>query len=93
VGIAQVEVGDKEAVLARKEELLGAMKDVCDKEGFDLMVLMVTDLFREGTELLIQGNPRPVERAFNTTITDNALWLPGVLSRKKQVVPPLANAF
>lgn len=93
VGIAQVEVGDKEAVLLRKGELLAAMKVICDQQGFDLMVLMVTDLFREGTELLVQGNTRAVERAFNTTLSDYALWLPGVLSRKKQVVPPLANAF
>jgi manganese-dependent inorganic pyrophosphatase len=93
VGIAQVEVGDKEAVLEHKEELLEAMKTVCEKQGFDLMLLMVTDLFREGTELLTVGNTRAVERAFNATLTDNALWLPGVLSRKKQVVPPMANAF
>lgn len=93
VGIAQVEVGDKDAVLTKKEELLTAMKQVCEKEGFDLMLLMVTDLFREGTELLVQGNSRAVERAFNAAPTDGSLWLPGVLSRKKQVVPPMANAF
>ncbi len=93
VGIAQIEVGDKEVVLARKDELLEALAQTQKDNDLDLMVLMVTDLFREGTEVLAVGNTRPLERAFNAPIHDHTFWLPGVLSRKKQMVPPLANAF
>ncbi len=93
VGIAQVEVGDKETVLERKAELLQAMQRYQEAHGLDLFLLMVTDIFREGTELLAVGRTRAVERAFNAPLTDNAIYLPGVLSRKKQIVPPLARAF
>ena len=77
----------------RKDELLAALTQTQKDNDLDLMVLMVTDLFREGTEVLAVGNTRPLERAFNAPIQDHTFWLPGVLSRKKQMVPPLANAF
>jgi manganese-dependent inorganic pyrophosphatase len=93
VGIGQVEVGDKEMVLERKEEILEAMSQYQSQHGFDLLLLMVTDIMREGTEVLAVGQLRAVERAFGTSLKDHAIYLPGVLSRKKQVVPPLANAM
>ena len=54
---------------------------------------MVTDIVREGTELLAVGRTRAVERGFGTPLQNQSVYLPGVLSRKKQVVPPLASAF
>lgn len=93
VGIGQVEVGDKETVLARKGEIIEAMTEQAEAQGFDLMLLMVTDILREGTELLAVGRTRIVERAFGSPLQDNALYLPGVLSRKKQMVPPIAAAL
>jgi manganese-dependent inorganic pyrophosphatase len=93
VGIGQVEVGDKEVVLERKAELVEAMGQYQTHHGFDLLLLMITDILRGGTQLLAVGRTRAVERAFDVSLQDHAVYLPGVLSRKKQIVPPLASAF
>jgi len=92
VGVGQIEVADKEPVLARKADILAAMAEYRDRQGFDLMLLMVSDILLEGSELLAVGYTRLVEKAFGVSLTEQAVFLPGVLSRKKQVVPPLANA-
>jgi manganese-dependent inorganic pyrophosphatase len=47
----------------------------------------------EGTELWAVGGLRVVEKAFGQTIQDNAVYLPGVMSRKKQVVPPISRVI
>lgn len=93
VGIAQVEVADKSMVLERKAEILEAMSQFQINHNFDLMLLMVSDILLEGTELLAVGRTRMVEKAFGAALQDQALYLPRVLSRKKQVVPPLASAL
>lgn len=91
VAIAQVEVGDRTPLLERRAEVLAAMEKLQAERGYDAHLLMVTDIISEGTELLAVGKTRPVERAFDVTLTDGSVWLPGVLSRKKQVVPPLSG--
>ena len=88
--VAQIEVGDKEVVLSRKAELLEAMAAYRQQNDVLLFLLMVTDVRREGTELLAVGRTRIVERAFDCSLQEQAVYLPGILSRKKQVVPPLA---
>ena len=93
VAVAQVEVGDKELMLARKKELLQAMRDFRAGENLDLMALMITDISRGGTELLAVGQIRVIERAFGESLHDNALYLPGVMSRKKQVIPRISHAL
>lgn len=93
VAVAQIEVGDKDLLLARKEEILAAMRAFREQENLDLMVLMITDIPRGGTELLAVGQTRPVERAFGEPFQDNALYLPGVMSRKKQVIPRISHTL
>jgi manganese-dependent inorganic pyrophosphatase len=91
VGIGQVEVADKAPVLARRTEILEAMSRFQASHNFDLMLLMVSDILLEGTELLAVGQTRLVEKAFGVTLRDQSVFLPGVLSRKKQIVPPISS--
>lgn len=92
IGIGQVEVADQEVVLKRRADILEAMAAQKTQQGYDLLLLMVSDILKEGTTLLVVGQTRLVEKAFDVRLTDNAVYLPGVLSRKKQVVPPLSQA-
>ena len=86
--IAQIEtVGG--TLLDRKEELLAAMRERQQREGYRIYALMITDIVGKGTELLVAGDPSPVERAFGLPADDGVLSLPGVMSRKKQVAPKL----
>ena len=91
IGISQVEVGDATRVLGRKSEILTAMAELQTRQGFDLLMLMVTDIMHEGTELLALGDTRMVEKAFGVSLRDHSTYLPGVLSRKKQMIPAIAR--
>ena len=64
------------------------------EEGYDLFLLMVTNILDSNTRLLVVGEPKDVvEKAFDKKLEDDKMDLPGVVSRKKQVVPPLEAAF
>ena len=65
------------------------------QNGYDTFVLIVTNILNSDSELLVVGaNPDKVEKAFGKKLDANKrMNLPGVVSRKKQVVPPLTDAF
>ena len=90
LGIGQVTCFDSDEVMKREHEILAIMHDLRAKRKYNLMLLMVTDVLREGTALLVSGDPADVERGFNVEVKDHACFLPGVISRKKQVVPTLS---
>ena len=90
--IAQVEtVGP--GLLDRKVELLDALDRSRTERGYALHALMVTDIVRRGTELLVGGDATAVERAFAVRSHDSLIDLPGVMSRKKQVAPRLLGVL
>ncbi|MDP8925846.1 MAG: putative manganese-dependent inorganic diphosphatase [Actinomycetota bacterium] len=80
-------------LLERKSELLDALEELRQKNGYLFAALMVTDIVGQGTELLCTGDCAPVERAFGRQVEDHVMELPGVMSRKKQVAPKLLSAF
>ncbi|AKX95273.1 putative manganese-dependent inorganic diphosphatase [Neomoorella thermoacetica] len=90
VGIGQIEIIDPDTLPVGRDELQAELEKLQAEKQYDLVVLMVTDLMRNGTELLFAGpQGRAVELAFNVTPGEKSVFLPGVMSRKKQVVPPL----
>ncbi len=94
VGIAQVNTMDIEGFMPLKEEMLQYMETKAKEANLDMVMLLLTDILNEGSEILVAGEqPEIVEKAFNVTLKDNGAFLPGVLSRKKQVVPPITNTI
>jgi manganese-dependent inorganic pyrophosphatase len=90
--IAQVEVvGD--SLLARKEELLEALRREREDRELLLYALMVTDVVDKGTEMLVVGDVMAVARSLGVDHTDSTIELPGVMSRKKEVAPKLMTAL
>lgn len=90
VRVAQVNTVDIPEVKARKDEFIKAI----NASGFDLFLLMITDILNSNTELLVVGEPiEPVEKAFHKKVVDQFIDLPTVVSRKKQIVPQLTDAF
>lgn len=86
--ISQVETIDLAKFEERRTNLVKTMQDLCVKKGYGLMCLMVTDIFEEGTELIIAGEMSSlVEDEFQHDHMNGGIFLKGVLSRKKQVVP------
>jgi len=91
LGIGQVTCLDYHAIPAEsRASLLDLMHKELHSKDYDSLLLMLTDVLREGTELLVVGESDDVEQAFNVKLTDHAAFLPGVISRKKQIVPTLS---
>ena len=94
VRVNQVNTVDLDDVFAREADLSAAMEKQNSEDGYDLFLLMVTDILNSNTRLLVAGDPKSaVEKAFDKKLNDNKMDLPGVVSRKKQIVPPMQKAF
>ncbi len=91
--VSQISVMDPKEVLDIEEKLIDVMKDNCEREGFDMHLLMVTDILEEATYLVYAGSPKTlIGEAFKKDASGTHVYLPGVMSRKKQIIPPLSEA-
>ena len=94
IGVAQVNTMDIEGFMPLKEEMLTYMDKKADEGGFQMMVLLLTDILKEGSQVLVTGLRSEIaELAFKIKLQDKTAYLPGVLSRKKQVIPPLTQTI
>lgn len=94
VGIGQLEVIDLALFDEMKDELLADLTAVKEEGNRHSVMLLLTDIMKEGSELLVASDDQTIiERAYDAQLTDNKVWLDGVMSRKKQVVPPLQDTF
>ncbi|MFA9353230.1 manganese-dependent inorganic pyrophosphatase [Pediococcus pentosaceus] len=95
IRIGQVNTVDLDDVFSREAALVKTMEEENRKNGYDMFLLLATNILSSDSRLLVVGEPKDiVEKAFNTELSDhNTADLPGVVSRKKQVVPPLMDAF
>ncbi|WP_461239508.1 manganese-dependent inorganic pyrophosphatase [Paucilactobacillus sp. N302-9] len=95
VRIDQVNTVDVADVFARQAGLEKEMKAESAAEGYDLFLLIATNILDSDSELLAVGEPKEVvEAAFGKKLSaESRMALPGVVSRKKQVVPPLTTEF
>jgi manganese-dependent inorganic pyrophosphatase len=93
VGVGQLELATLDQVAKVREELVKAMEAV-KAEGRHSVLLMLTDVVKEGTDLVVlSDDPALIEKAFDTKLDGNSMWIPGMMSRKKQTVPNLQKAF
>ena len=89
LAVSQITCADSQQLLDRSEEFLDYMRHLRKKEDFDLVILMITDVLREGTWLLYIGSDETIQQAFSVTPRDNRVFMPGIMSRKKQIIPML----
>ena len=90
LAVAQITCVDSPKILERKDEFLTLMRSIKAKKNYSMMILMLTDVLKEGTQLIYLGSDEVIEQAFNTRPKDNTVFLPNVMSRKKQVIPMLS---
>ena len=92
--IGQVNTVDLDDVFSRQDDLEKEMHNLMDQNGYETFVLMVTNILNSDTDLFVVGDHTDVvEKAFGKKLENKRMNLPGVVSRKKQVVPPLTDAF
>ncbi len=93
-GVGQIEVMDLSVLEPRRKEILDEMEKVRKDEGLSFVLIMLTDVMKEASDLLFVGTPvDKFEKAFDGKIENSSIYKKGVLSRKKQVIPPLEAAF
>ena len=89
LGVSQVTCVDSENLMVRREGLLRGMRQLKKDRGYSMMIMMLTDILKEGSYLLYLGDEDIIRQAFGAELKDHACFLPGVVSRKKQVIPML----
>ena len=92
--IGQISVMDLNPINAKKIDILKELETIKSEHGYEASYLMVTDILAEDTFLwYTDGAEFIAEKAFRTKAENKALYLPKVMSRKKQVAPPLLAAY
>jgi len=88
--VAQVNTASIPEVLKDKQAIQNAMEAFVKENDEDLFVLLVTDILENNSQIIVAGSRKDiVEKGFNIKLEDDMAFLPGVVSRKKQVVPVL----
>jgi len=94
IGVGQLEVVDLSVFDTMKEDLFAAMKELKDEENRHSVLLLLTDIMQEGSQLLVLSDEAgKIENAFNVKLEEDQVWLKGVMSRKKQIIPFLEKQF
>lgn len=92
--VAQIEIIDVSGLEVRKAAFLAAMEELCQERGYAFMCLMLTDILEESSELLIAGRERSMlDQALGSGSGRNRIYMPGVMSRKKQILPVIYDAL
>lgn len=92
--ISQVQVMDTADLLSQKTVLVSALDKMRESHSYDASFLMITSIIDESTNLIFVGNMEDtVSAAFGKDILDKEVYLPNVMSRKKQIVPPILDAL
>ena len=94
VGIGQLEVIDLAIFDDMKAELAADIEKLKTEGNRHSVLLLLTDIMKEGSEMLVvSDNADLTEKAYGKKTVNGKVWLDGVLSRKKQVVPPLQESL
>lgn len=89
--ISVLETTSPDAVLSRKDGLTKSMTTVAQEDGVDQVLLFVVDILREESTLLVPNDlvRDLTEKSFDVSVTGDTAVLPGIVSRKKQIIPNL----
>ena len=89
--ISVLETTAPEMPLGRKASLMETMKTVCAEDGVDEVMMFVVDILREEATLLVPNDrvKAIAEKSFGRDVSGDTVVLPGVMSRKKQIIPNL----
>jgi len=94
IGVGQLEVVDLSVFDTMKADLMADMQKMKEEGGRHSVLLLLTDIMQEGSQLLVVSDePEKIENAFDMTFENGEVWLKGVMSRKKQIIPFLEKQF
>lgn len=90
--VSVLETTAPDTVLSRKASLMAAMPTVASEDGVEQVLLFVVDILNEEATLLVPNDlvKTVTEKSFGATVSGDSVVLPGIMSRKKQIIPSLA---
>ncbi|MBP8930890.1 MAG: manganese-dependent inorganic pyrophosphatase, partial [Paracoccus sp.] len=90
--VSVLETTAPQVLLDRKAALMAAMPGVASADGADEVLLFIVDILNEQATLLVPNDfvKQVAEKSFNATVSGDSVLLPGIMSRKKQIIPALA---
>ena len=90
--VSVLETTAPQMVLDRKDALMSAMTGVAEEDGADQVLLFVVDILNEEATLLVPNDlvKTVAEKSFGASVSGDTVVLPGIMSRKKQIIPNLA---
>ena len=91
--VAQITCVDSPKMLERKDEFLQLMEKTAKEKDLSMVLLMLTDVLLEGTQLVYVGSDETIQQAFSVQPKDSAVFLPHIMSRKKQIIPMLSTLW
>lgn len=94
-GVGQVSSMNQKELNSIKERITTYMQEHFNNFNLDMVFFMLTNIIDESTELIMYGDNTAiiVEQAFSHEVKDNSCSLPGIVSRKKQVIPEIVNVM
>lgn len=93
-GIGQIETVDLSELESREDDLLTSMDKIREEGGYHSVILFITDIIKEGSKFLVStSDQKGFEKAFDTKLENNRVYIDGIISRKKQIIPNLSEVF
>lgn len=89
--IAQYETVDLEGLRGRTDDIAAQVAKIQEEGGYDAALMLLTDIIIEGSDFIAAGDTDFIADAFEISFADGPVWMPGVLSRKKQVAAKLID--
>ena len=91
LAVSVLETTAPKMILDRKDSLMQSMVDVAAEDGADQVLLFVIDILNEEATLLVPNDlvKTVAEQSFDATVSGDTVVLPGIMSRKKQIIPNL----
>ena len=93
-GIGQIETVDLNDFASREDELLVSLAKLKSEGGYHSVILFITDIMKEGSKFLVATDDiELMNKALKSELVDNKIYIEGIMSRKKQVVPMMTEIF
>jgi len=94
LAIGQLELTSLDTALTKKDEMLAEMEKLQAAKGYHSTIVLLTDINKLDTvAIIVSKDADKVAKSLNSSVANNTFDLPGVVSRKKQIIPFLQNAF
>ena len=90
LAVAQITSVETTDLFDRRAEFQVEMERLAKKKNYELVLLMLTDVLLDGSWLLFVGDEESIRNAFSVQPREGAVFLPHVMSRKKQIIPSLS---